>query len=38
MQRVDDGPLDDAGLQDYLRQSYSLVAAGWPKRTRRALG
>jgi predicted DNA-binding protein (MmcQ/YjbR family) len=38
MQRIDDSALDDAGLEAYLRQSYSLVAAGLPKRTRRALG
>jgi predicted DNA-binding protein (MmcQ/YjbR family) len=38
MQRIDDGALDDAGLQAYLRQSYSLAAAGLPKRTQRALG
>jgi predicted DNA-binding protein (MmcQ/YjbR family) len=38
MQRIDDGALDDAGLQAYLRQSYSLVAAGLPTRTQRALG
>jgi predicted DNA-binding protein (MmcQ/YjbR family) len=38
MQRIEDGALDDAGLQAYLRQSYSLVAAGLPKRTQRALG
>jgi predicted DNA-binding protein (MmcQ/YjbR family) len=38
MQRVDDGALDDAGLQAYLKQSYALVAAGLPKRTQRALG
>jgi predicted DNA-binding protein (MmcQ/YjbR family) len=38
MQRVDDGALDDAGLQAYLKQSYALVAAGLPKRAQRALG
>jgi predicted DNA-binding protein (MmcQ/YjbR family) len=38
MQRIDDGALDDASLHDYLRQSYSLAAAGLPKRTQRALG
>ena len=38
MQRIDDSALDDAGLQAYLRQSYSLAAAGLPKRMQRALG
>jgi predicted DNA-binding protein (MmcQ/YjbR family) len=38
MQRIDDGALDDPGLQAYLRQSYFLAAAGLPKRTQRALG
>jgi predicted DNA-binding protein (MmcQ/YjbR family) len=38
MQRINDGALDDAGLQAYLRQSYALAAAGLPKRTQRALG
>ncbi len=38
MQRIDDGALDDAGLEAYLRQSYALVASGLPKRTQRALG
>jgi predicted DNA-binding protein (MmcQ/YjbR family) len=38
MQRIDERALDDAGLQAYLRQSYSLAAAGLPKRTQRALG
>jgi predicted DNA-binding protein (MmcQ/YjbR family) len=38
MQRIDESALDDAGLEDYLRQSYALAAAGLPKRTQRALG
>jgi predicted DNA-binding protein (MmcQ/YjbR family) len=38
IQRIDDSALDDAGLQAYLRQSYSLAAASLPKRTQRALG
>jgi predicted DNA-binding protein (MmcQ/YjbR family) len=38
MQRIDESALDDAGLQAYLRQSYSLAAAGLPKRIQRALG
>jgi predicted DNA-binding protein (MmcQ/YjbR family) len=37
MQRIGDSALNDAGLEAYLRQSYSLAAAGLPKRMQRAL-
>ena len=37
MQRIHAGALDDPGLQDYLRRSYALAAAGLPKRTQHAL-
>ena len=38
IQRVDASSMDDAGLEDYLRESHRLAAAGLPKRTRLALG
>jgi predicted DNA-binding protein (MmcQ/YjbR family) len=37
VQRIDDRSLSDEDLRDYLRQSYSLVVAGLPKKTRGAL-
>jgi predicted DNA-binding protein (MmcQ/YjbR family) len=38
VQRVDDRALSDDDLRRYLRQSYSLVLAGLPKKTQAALG
>jgi predicted DNA-binding protein (MmcQ/YjbR family) len=38
IQRTDRRTLDDAELQNYLRQSHALVAAALPKRTKRELG
>jgi predicted DNA-binding protein (MmcQ/YjbR family) len=38
IQRTDRRTLDDPKLQDYLRQSYALVAAALPRRMRRELG
>ena len=38
LQRTDNRSLDDAGLEDYLRQSYALVVATLPRKARRELG
>jgi predicted DNA-binding protein (MmcQ/YjbR family) len=38
MQRIDASALSDQDVKQYVRQSYALVAAGLPKRTRGELG
>jgi predicted DNA-binding protein (MmcQ/YjbR family) len=37
IQRTDDGTLSDGELAEYLAQSYALVRAGLPRKTRRDL-
>jgi predicted DNA-binding protein (MmcQ/YjbR family) len=38
IQRVDARSLSDPDLQDYVRQSYTMILAALPKKTRGALG
>lgn len=38
LQRTHEGAISDANLKDYLRESYSLVAAGLTKKIRKELG
>lgn len=38
LQRYDDTSMDDAALQDYLRESHRLVASGLPRKVRIDLG
>jgi len=38
IQRHGSQSMDDAALQDYLRESHRIVAAGLPRKLRRALG
>jgi predicted DNA-binding protein (MmcQ/YjbR family) len=38
MQRTDDSSLSDAELEEYLRQSYAIVATTLPKKTQSKLG
>ena len=38
MQRVDMRSFSDHDLKDYIRQSYAMILAALPKKTREALG